>query len=255
MIFDEQKFSSLLGTIDQTQFQIKKISNYAVYFIENANSIVKIYKDFFYYTTSIDTKIAPIYLLNDIFEDSTLKKNNIFVIEFGDILCELFDSLASTIEDIDIIKRLIKIINLWENKMYYSHSFCNKMLVKIKGKENALYEKDPRLRLQESIHKEELNKIIANQYTKKLLEINIEEDNVKKIYEGIDFEKLNNILCSSDHNNVIANNMVKEYEDKLKNFKKILIKDLCKRELFIGEAIDNLNKEKELYFKLEENKK
>ena len=106
MIFDEQKFSSLLGTIDQTQFQIKKISNYAVYFIENANSIVKIYKDFFYYTTSIDIKIALIYLLNDIFEDSTLKKNNIFVIEFGDILCELFDSLASTIEDIDIIKRL-----------------------------------------------------------------------------------------------------------------------------------------------------
>lgn len=255
MIFDEQKFSSLLGTIDQTQFQIKKISNYAVYFIENANSIVKIYKDFFYYTTSTETKIALIYLLNDIFEDSTLKKNNIFVIEFGDILCELFDSLASTIEDIDIIKRLIKIINLWEKKMYYSHSFCNKMLVKIKGKENSLYEKDPRLRLQESINKEELNKIIANQYTKKLLEINIEEDNVKKIYEGIDFEKLNNILCSSDHNNVIANNMVKEYEDKLKNFKKILIRDLCKRELFIGEAIDNLNKEKELYFKLEENKK
>ena len=68
------------------------------------------------------------------------------------------------------------------------------MLVKIKGKENALYEKDPRLRLQESIHKEELNKIIANQYTKKLLEINIEEDNVKKIYEGIDFEKLNNMM-------------------------------------------------------------
>lgn len=75
------------------------------------------------------------------------------------------------------------------------------------------------------------------------------------MYEGIDFEKLNNILCSSDHNNVIANNIVKEYEDKLKNFKNILIKDLCKRELFIGETIDNLNKEKELYFKLEENKK
>ena len=41
MIFDEQKYSSLLGSIDLSEYKIKKISNYMTYFVDNANSICK----------------------------------------------------------------------------------------------------------------------------------------------------------------------------------------------------------------------
>ena len=76
MIFDEQKYSSLLGSIDLSEYKIKKISNYMTYFVDNANSICKIWKNFFYFTKSNETKLALIYLLNDVFEDSASKKNN-----------------------------------------------------------------------------------------------------------------------------------------------------------------------------------
>ena len=104
-----------------------------------------------------------------------------------------------------------------------------------------------------------LNKVISNLYTKKYFELNIKEKNIKNIYDEINanFDKVNNVLVNDQnaHLSINAKNIVKEFEDKIKNLRNCIINDLCKREFFIGESIDNLNKEKEIYFKFEEDKK
>ena len=151
MIFDEQKYSSLLGSIDLSEYKIKKISNYMTYFVDNANSICKIWKNFFYFTKSNETKLALIYLLNDVFEDSASKKNNAFIIEFGDILKEVFSSFAEIVDEIETVRNLMKLISLWKSKMYFSHNFANGIYSLLKEKEKKLYEKDPRLKLRENI--------------------------------------------------------------------------------------------------------
>lgn len=259
MIFDEQKYSSLLGSIDLSEYKIKKISNYMTYFVDNANSICKIWKNYFYFTKSNEIKLALVYLLNDVFEDTVNKKNNVFIIEFGDILKEVFSSFAEVADEIETVRKLMKLISLWESKMFYSYNFANGIYLILKEKEKKLYEKDPRLKLRENIEKEMLNKVISNLYTKKYFELNIKEKNIKNIYDeiNVNFDKVNNVLINDQnmHLSVNAKSIIKELEDKIRNLRNCLIKDLCKREFFIGESIDNLNKEKEIYFKFEEDKK
>ena len=82
--------------------------------------------------------------------------------------------------------------------------------------------------------------------------MNIEEKNIKYIYDNLNFEKLNNILLENDTTNPIRleqnKKIVDEYEEQIKSFKAILLNDLIKREKLINSYSENLHKEKELFF-------
>ena len=260
MIFDEQKFFSLLTNIDLTSSKIKQISNYMLNHIDNSQSIVKIWKNYFLYSKSGDVHLALIYLCHDIMYQSYLKKNDKYIVRFGDILEEVFHFSSKAFgNDLDTINIFLKLIDFWSEKMYFSQNFIKQLRNIINQQKDIIYKNDPGIKLNEDINKELVNRITNNEFTKKTLELNIEEKNIKNIYDNINFEKLNNILLENDTTNPIRleqnKKIVDEYEEQIKSFKEILLNDLIKREKLINSYSENLHKEKELFFNGFDNKK
>ena len=136
--------------------------------------------------------------------------------------------------------------------MYFSQNFIKQLRNIINQQKDIIYKNDPGIKLNEDINKELVNRITNNEFTKKTLELNIEEKNIKYIYDNLNFEKLNNILLENDTTNPIRleqnKKIVDEYEKQIKSFKAILLNDLIKREKLINSYSENLHKEKELFF-------
>ena len=137
-------------------------------------------------------------------------------------------------------------------KMYFSQNYIKQLKNIINQQKENIYKNDPGIKLNEDINKELVNRITNNEFTKKTLELNIEEKNIKYIYDNLNFEKLNNILLENDTTNPIRleqnKKIVDEYEEQIKSFKAILLNDLIKREKLINSYSENLHKEKELFF-------
>ena len=253
MLFDEQKFSSLLGTIDLTSTKIKQFANYMLNNIDNSQLIVKIWKNDFLNTKSGDVHLALIYLCHEIMYQSYLKKSDKFIVRFGDILEEVFQFLAKAFgNDLDTINIFLKLIDFWSEKMFFSQIFINQLRNIIKQQKDIIYKNDPTIKLNEDINKELINRITNNNLTKKTLELNIEEVNFKNIYDDLDLDKLNNILLENDTSNSTRleqnKKIVDEYQEKIKRLKELLLKDLMKREKLINSYSESLHKEKELFF-------
>lgn len=254
MIFDEMKFSSLLGQINLNSIQIKKISYYMVCFCENFESVVNLWKQYFNYTKTLEDKVAMIYLAHETIEQTARKKNDVFVVAFGDIFHEVFDTLAKTITDVETIKQLVQLIDYWKDRMYYSHNFTSKLKQMLTEKE-AVLKKDPNMQLKDLNNSSMLEIIMTNESARINLELAIEERNIKKIYDKIDFDKVNSIVSSIDPPNQITRSYINDFETKIREMRRMLMEDLCKREYYTLQVTEMLNKEKEIFFNLEENKK
>ena len=65
--------------------------------------------------------------------------------------------------------------------------------------------------------------------------------------------KLDDLLNSNEiipNSNAISS--INDIENTILKLREIIIYDICKREKLIGELAENLNKEKEIFFKIEE---
>lgn len=70
----------------------------------------------------------------------------------------------------------------------------------------------------------------------------------RNIYDHIDKDKLNKLLSNiNDPDNTLINDVF-DYEEKLKELRKILITDLVKRENFIFDLSDVIAREKNEFF-------
>lgn len=225
-----------------------------VCFCENSESVVNVWKYYFNFTKTQEDKVALIFLAHEVIEQTARKKNDVFIIAFGDIFYEIFETLSKYLTDIDTTKQLIQLIAYWEDKMYYSHNFTSKLKQMLTEKEASLI-KDPKVQLKYSNDKAILDIIMSNQSSRINLELAIEEKNIKKIYEKIDFDKVSSILSSIEPPNKITQNYIIDFEEKIKDMKRMLLEDLCKREYYTLQVTEMLNKEKEVFFNLEENKK
>jgi hypothetical protein len=254
MIFDEQNFASLLGTIDLTHSKIKQLSNYILEFVDNSNTTAKIIKHYFISTKSQENRLAIIYLIHEVFDQSTSQKNDILIVEFGDILYDLFGLICDSInDDLETINILIRIVCIWRDKLYFSYNFISQLMDKLKQKRNEIYENVPNIKFNENIMKETIKKINQTKETKELFELDTWEINIKRMNERIDTEKLDDLLNSNEiipNSNAISS--INDIENTILKLREIIIYDICKREKLIGELAENLNKEKEIFFKIEE---
>ena len=76
------------------------------------------------------------------------------------------------------------------------------------------------------------------------------------MYDNIDKEKLNKLVESfnENQNNSLGEKDQKEFSDKLKNIKEILIQDLINRKKFISLLSEKIQEEKDVFFMFEEEK-
>ena len=115
-----------------------------VYYISHSNTIVKIWNSYFHFCKSADIRLALIYLAHEVFEQTAPLENDTYIIEFGDVFLEAFETLATNTNDLDIINRLLKLINKWKENLYYSHDFLQKLKGILDDQKSKLYQSDPK---------------------------------------------------------------------------------------------------------------
>ena len=161
-----------------------------------------------------------------------------------DIISILIKSFG---EELDFINKLIKIVEFWEKKMYFSKNFIDKLKAPIISQKKKIYENDPKLQLNEKWKNEEMTKIFEYNLTKQGLVLSIEYNNIKNLNEKINYNKINELLVDRDINTQKKRD-VKKYETKLKALRELYINDIVKREKFMMDLVNHIDKEKNIFF-------
>ena len=247
MVFEEQFFCKLLNGMDCSEEKISEASNYMIKNIDNCRLIIDIWFNFFKSTKSGDTKLGLFYLMHEVMFQSYVLNKDKYIIKFGYIMEEIINIMIKAFgEELEFIIRLLKIIEFWEKKMYFSKQFIDKLKNPIILQKKKVYENEPKLQLNESIKNEEIKKLLKHDLTKQGLILSIEQNNIKSLNEKINYDKINSLLVDRDINEQKRRDIKKQA--KLKALTEIYINDIVKREKFMMDLVNHICKEKETFF-------
>ena len=248
MVFEEQFFCKLLNGMDCSEEKITEASNYMIKYIDNYKMIVDIWLNFFKSTKSGDTKLGLFYLMHEVMFQTYILKKDKYIIRFGSIMEEVIHIIIKSFGDeLEFINRLLKIIEFWEKKMYFSKQYIDKLKNPVIIQKKQIYENEPKLQLNESIKNEEIKKLLKNNLTKQGLILSIEQNNIKSLNEKINYDKINALLVDRDINEQKRRD-IKKYETKLKALRELYINDIVKREKYMMDLVTHINNEKEIFF-------
>ena len=248
MVFEEQIYCKLLNGIDCSEEKISEASNYMIKYIDNYKIIVDIWFNFFKSTKLGDAKLGLFYLLHEVMFQSYILKKDKYIMKFGSIMEEIIHILIKSFgEELEFVNRLLKIIEFWEKKMYFSKQYIDKLRIPVILQKKKIYENEPKLQLNESIKNEEIKKLLKNNLTKQGLILSIEQNNIKSLNEKINYEKINSLLVDRDINDHKRRD-IKKYETKLKALRELYINDIVKREKFMMDLVTHIHNEKEIFF-------
>ena len=248
MVFEEQFLCKLVNGMDCSEEKITEASNYMIKNIDNYRIIVDIWLNFFRSTKSGDTKLGLFYLLHEVMFQSYVLNKDKFIIKFGSNMEEIINIMLKSFgEELEFINRLLKIIEFWEKKMYFSKQYIDKLRNPVLIQKKKIYENEPKLQLNESLRNEEIKKLLKNDLTKQGLILSIEQNNIKSLNEKINYDKIHALLVDRDINEQKRRD-IKKYETKLKALREIYINDIVKREKFMMDLVNHINKEKETFF-------
>ena len=248
MVFEEQYYCKLLNGIDCSEEKISEVSNYMIKYIENYKIIVEIWFNFFKSTKFTEVKLGLFYLMHEVMFQSYVLKKDKYIMKFGSNMEEVINIMIKTFgEDLEFINRLLKLIEFWEKKMYFSKNFIDKLRSPAVLQKKKIYENEPKLQLNESIRNEEIKKLLKNNLTKQGLILSIEQNKIKSLNEKINYDKINSLLVDRDINEQKRRD-IKKYETKLKALREIYINDIVKREKFMMDLVNHICKEKETFF-------
>ena len=248
MVFEEQYFCKLLNGIDCSEEKITETSNYMIKYIDNYKIIVEIWFNFFKSNKLSEAKLGLFYLLHEVMFQSYLQKKEKYIIKFGSIMEDVISILIKSFgEELDFINKLMKIVEFWEKKMYFSKNFIDKLKTPIIAQKKKIYENEPKLQLNEKLKNEEIKKITENNLTKQGLVLGIEYNNIKGLNEKINYSKINELLVDRDIN-AQKKRDIKKYETKLKALRELYINDIVKREKYMMDLVNHINKEKNIFF-------
>lgn len=128
MVFEEQYFCKLLNGIDCSEEKISEASNYMIKFIDNYKIIVEIWFNFFKSTKLSEAKLGLFYLMHETMFQSYIQKKDKYIIKFGSLMEEIISILIKSFgEELDFINKLIKIVEFWEKKMFFSKNYIDKL--------------------------------------------------------------------------------------------------------------------------------
>ena len=248
MVFEEQFFCKLLNEIDCSEEKITEASNYMIKNIDSYKLIVDIWLNFFKSTKFTEVKLGLFYLMHEVMFQSYVLKKDKYIMKFGSNMEEVIQIMIKTFgEDLEFVNRLLKVIEFWEKKMYFSKNFIDKLRSPVTLQRKKIYENEPKLQLNESIRNEEIKKLLKNNLTKQGLILSIEQNNIKSLNEKINYDKINDLLVDRDINDYKRRD-IKKYETKLKALREIYINDIVKREKYMFDLVCHIHNEKEIFF-------
>ncbi len=248
MVFEEQYFCKLLNGIDCSEEKIIETSNYMIKYIDNNKIIVEIWFNFFKSAKFSEAKLGLFYLLHEVMFQSYVQKKEKYIIKFGSILEEVINILIKSFgEELDFINKLLKIIEFWEKKMYFSKNFIDKLKLPVINQKKIIYQNEPKFQLNEKLKNEEIKKLTENNLTRQGLILSIELNNIKNLNEKINYNKINELLVDRDINNQKKRD-IKKYETKLKALRELYINDIVKREKYMMDLVNHIEIEKNTFF-------
>lgn len=256
MGFDEQHLGKLLNSMDCSEEKIAEATTYMLNYIENYQLIIKMWYHFFTTTKLSDVKLGLFYLAHELMFQSYIHKKDKYIIAFGCFMEEIIHILIKSFGDeLDFVNKLLKIIEYWEKKMYFSYNFISKLKNILLTKKNQIYQNEPGIRIKETLKNEEVQKVMRNKLARQGLILSVEQANIKTLNDKINYEKINSLLVDNDINNY-KKREIKKYETKLKALRELFINDLVKREKYMIDLTNNISSEKETFFDIvrEENK-
>ena len=83
--------------------------------------------------------------------------------------------------------------------------------------------------------------------SKQGLVLSIELNNIKNLNEKINYNKINDLLVDRDIN-AQKKRDIKKYETKLKALRELYINDIVKREKYLIDLVEHIEKEKNIFF-------
>ena len=252
MVFEEQIYCKLLNGIDCSEEKITEASNYMIKYIDNYKIIIDIWFKFFKSTKLSEVKLGLFYLMHEVMFQSYILKKEKYIMKFGVIMEEIIQILIKSFgEELEFVNKLLKIIEFWEKKMYFSKQYIDNLRKPVIMQKKKIYENEPKLQLNESIRNEEIKKLLKYNLTKQGLILSIEQNNIKSLNEKINYDKINALLVDRDMNDHKRRD-IKKYETKLKALREIYINDIVKREKFMIDLVSHIHNEKETFFDIVE---
>ena len=115
------------------------------------------------------------------------------------------------------------------------------------SQKKKIYENEPKLQLNEKWKNDEIKKITQFNLTKQGFILSIEYNNIKNLNEKINYNKINELLVDRDINDQKKRD-IKKYETKLKALRELYINDIVKREKYMIDLVEHINKEKNIFF-------
>ena len=217
-------------------------------YIENYKIIVDIWFNFFKSAKLSEAKLGLFYLLHEVMFQSYIQKKDKYIIKFGSIMEEVISILIKSFgEELDFVNKLIKIVEFWEKKMYFSKNFIDKLKMPVISQKKKIYENEPKLQLNEKWKNDEIKQITQFNLTKQGFILSIEYNNIKNLNEKINYNKINELLVDRDINDQKKRD-IKKYETKLKALRELYINDIVKREKYMIDLVEHINKEKNIFF-------
>ena len=131
--------------------------------------------------------------------------------------------------------------------MYFSKNFIDKLKMPVISQKKKIYENEPKLHLNEKWKNDEIKKITQFNLTKQGFILSIEYNNIKNLNEKINYNKINELLVDRDINDQKKRD-IKKYETKLKALRELYINDIVKREKYMIDLVEHINKEKNIFF-------
>lgn len=201
--------------------------------------------------------------LTDILIQSFYKTQN-FIKGFAQILKDNFNLIIKSITDKNILKQIEDIINCWADFGIYREDFKLYLLgilnnQRFYGDSNIKIEDVHRYQVpvylnEDTVH-ENLEYIKRNKNCAEILSLQIEENNIFKYYnENINSHALDRYLKEHPIMNAQVQIGVNQCENICINFKNFIMKDLCRRELLLLSLSDEIEKKREEYALVENEK-
>ena len=131
--------------------------------------------------------------------------------------------------------------------MYFSKNFIDKLKMPVISQKKKIYENEPKLQLNEKWKNDEIKQITQFNLTKQGFILSIEYNNIKNLNEKINYNKINELLVDRDINDQKKRD-IKKYETKLKALRELYINDIVKREKYMIDLVEHINKEKNIFF-------
>lgn len=249
------KLKGLMTKISKNVFSQKRLTNFILYNQDNFDIILQTWLNTII-TLNQQQKVFIFYSLKDILQQCYLPPTRpLYITEFAQLLYQNFDFILQGVSDKLAIFHIEEVLHFLGDYQIYTPKFIQFLLDKTS---NLLYKIQMGISIENQkipfnpqyTNQKEVGDFIMklnqnNSQIYQLLMLKKQEDNIEKLSQiYCDITQLDELINSEDFpSEKYKLAQIQNVEKSLQLFRKILIKDLCNRELLMISLSDNMERE------------